>query len=316
MRILQYSFYSFLFMALSVFVLFIIAQEILIFWGSSKVQSALYDLPTVELSDVCQEYLNQYSEDRISVAYQLRFLSDTEFISEATCQPFNSNATELERYTLPPFVSKIPGSSGVIWGDVRSGLGLTVFKNVYDFFQSHLKINLGLLQKEKYIFAEKEVITTSSVADTYGELPIAACEGYGYQCCDSIAEEGVGSQLLNTTNCERTCFSSCVGRPEVLSFMSDPYPDLNTREVVILPNSQVIFQYLVDPKDPGTSSIVLNFGDGTEETLTDINGTAQHLYTCSTVSCIYDATLTITNTSGRKSVMTPISNLRILVQNN
>lgn len=313
MRILQYAFFSLIFLVVGIFILFILAQEIFIFWGGSSLQGAIYALPKSGVTGICQDYLNQYSEDKVKVGYQLRFVSDTTYISEAYCDPFNSNATEIKQTKLPPFVTKIPGSSGVIWGEAKSGIGITVFKDVYAFIQDNVGIDLSILKKQKYISAENETVVTESVFDTYGQTPIAACEGYGFQCCDSVAEEGLGEQLVNTTNCERTCFSSCARRPVILSFMSDPFPDLDLRETYISKDTTIIFQYLIDTTTTQNPTVILDFGDGTQETSSGNSGSIQHAYTCETASCTYNANLAVIDSNGRTSAVTPLSGLKIVV---
>lgn len=309
MRILQYSFFSLLFICLSVFVLFAVAQEILMFWGVTSVQSAATTMKKANTADVCQTYLNQYSTEGIVVGYQLRFNSDTEFVTEAFCKPFNSNIKELKTHTLPPFISKIPGSSGLMYGTESSSVGLQAFENVYSFLEEEVGISVRFLQKKRFITAKNEVLISESKVTNVGQTPATSCEGFGYVCCNSVTELGDGAQITNTTNCERSCFNRCLRRPSILSFMSDPFPDLETRTVAVTAGVPVEFQYLSDVQ--GTAA--LDFGDGESATSVGTSGSAQHVYTCRQRTCEYTATLTITDGNNRTSAVSPLSTLHIIV---
>lgn len=313
MRILQYTFFSLLFLSISVLVVFAIAQEVLLFWGTASVRSALNLIKEKPSADVCQTYLNDFSETGISVGYQIRFTSDTDFVIEAFCQPFNSNVSMIKEATLPPLVSKIPGSSGIIYEAERSGLGITVFNDVYTFIKERVGIDVSLLQKKTYISIEGKTVIAESTFDSYGQMPLAACEGFGYQCCDSVAQVGTGEQITTNTSCEKSCFSTCLKRPVILSFMSDPFPDLTTRIARVQSNVPVDFQFLSDIKETETATAVIDFGDGETETVTGVSGSTQHSYSCNTGTCQYTASITITDAKGRSSVTTPISILEMIV---
>lgn len=314
MRILKYALLSMVVVLLSFIVFFVITQEVLIFIAGNQIKSVLQSFKTAPSVQLCQPYLSQFSSNKVDVAYQIRFISDTQYVSEAICKPFNTNTQELEQHTLPQFITKIPGSSGIIWQNERSGVGIKAFDGFYNQVKTVTGIDISILQRQKFIFVEDQTIISEQMPESYGETPVAACQGYGYKCCDSIAEIGIGDQLLNTNNCEKSCFSACIRRPVVLSFMSDPFPDPQTRTVIVTPDTFVEFQYLIDDYDAESTAVTINFGDGNQEEIAGATGSTQHTYTCTTKFCTYTATITANDSNQRTSVSTQLSTLKIEVR--
>lgn len=311
MRILQYTFFASLFLLLTAFVFFMILQEILLFVGVSQVQSAIQDVKKTEVVDVCAAYLSEYGD--LDIGHQVKFVSDTEFVSEAYCKTFNSNMREIDRNTLAPFVAKIPGSSGLILNTELSTVGLTVFPKVYAFLEEKMGIPFSVFQRKRYIVIRNQDIETTTTFEAYGETPVAACESYGYVCCDSVAHIGQGEVMPGNTSCEKSCYQSCIKRPVVLSFMSDPFPDIVSRVVRLRNGDSIDFNYLTDVGQSPTATAIISFGDGNSTTLEGKSGNVLHTYQCSTPYCEFTATVVVRDAAERDSVISPLSTITVQV---
>lgn len=240
--------------------------------------------------------------DTIVSAVQLRFTSPTSYVIEVVCTQFPSEPIVVAEKKLPWPAEKVMGSSGIVWGGVRSGVTLDVWG------------------RQRSIVSEDLQVTFSSQSDIdLGVGPVTSCAGYGYTCCNPEITEGVGSLVNGVTDCPKTCYLSCTNRPVVLSFTSQPFFDPELRTVTVGSGETVDFNYVIDPRGTGALNVTLDFGDGEVQELTTDAGAAQHVYRCvnrspQTGDCRFTAMLQSKTSGGVTSAVTPVSQLTVVVK--
>ena len=304
MRILQSLFFSLIVLFIVGVVGFFIVRELWLIWGVSRVRTSLSQMRQISSNaglylQKCKEKglsdLNQDIIDRI----QLRFESSTEFVVEVVCAQFPLSPVLVTTGELPPFVTKLPGSSGIIWGVERSGLALQVWG------------------RSRAIVVEEETVDYEGVASrepiVYGAAPVAQCAGYGFTCCALDSSIGQGSQLTGAIDCPRSCYQSCQARPVVLSLTTQPFYDVQTRSVAIGTGESVEFNYVVETPGSTLQQVLIDFGDGFQQAVETPTGSIHHTYSCVSARCEFVATVTVTDVKGNASPMTPLTQVTVVV---
>lgn len=277
-------------------------REALLSWGVARVRTDLVQLRKLRINpgNYARECIQRGAipDENLSVieSYQLRFLNDTEYVTEVVCAQFKLNPQRVSENSLPMFVKKTPGSSGLFWGANSSAVELEVFGR-----------KRTILVEDEDIFYEKPGIAN------LGEGPATICAGYGFECCAEETAQGVGDQLDGVTDCPRSCYDSCVSRPIVLSFSSDPFMDPQTRTAEAKSGEPVTFSYVADLAGAASPNVIINFGDGTSDAATTNTGTFSHSYTCNQAVCEYVAQLVITDEQDRTSADIPVTKITLLV---
>ena len=317
----------------------LIVREILLAVGVNQVTASVKELKQIESKG---QYVNEcLSKGSVPVegedilALQLRFTSDTEYVTEVVCRQFTFDPITINTVSLSPLVKKLPGDSGIIWGDYQSG------------------IHLSALGRQGYVYVEDREILNGYrevLGLNFETEPVASCSGYGFTCCQEGFEQGVGDQLVGATDCPKSCFSSCQERPVVLSFNSHPFFDTKTRIVQIKSNQTVTFSYVVsdtqvdsfsvkdveksdpfsytiltlaeslfekkaDTAIPEEALVVVDFGDGKQEVLSELQGSVSHAYTCDKASCQYKVFARARNSLGVESADNLINSIVVSVVN-
>lgn len=114
-------------------------------------------------------------------------------------------------------------------------------------------------------------------------------------------------------DCPGRCFDSCLQRPTLLSFQSDPQPSSPESRIVELSGQTAIvfFGYSFDGQEAEIDTVVIDFGDGTSETLTESQGRIEKEFTCQQVPCTYEVTIRAVDTRGISSPETRLSGLTV-----
>lgn len=301
MRILKFLLTSILIVAILGGVGFLVTREALLIWGVAKLRTSLSQLKQIDRNrdnyiSECRKQGAELNENIIS-RLQLRFVSDREFVLEVICAQFQLSPILVGEVSLPPFVTKVPGSSGVIWGDDQSGVVLSVWG-----------------RQRAVIVEQRELIyETPKESLSFSNGPTTSCQGYGFVCCQEETSQGTGDQYTGVTDCPRSCYSACVSRPVVLSFVSDPFMDPQTRVASISSGETVTFTYVVDSQKP-LSEVRIVYGDGQTEAAAESDGSFTHTYLCNSGACQNEVFLTATDVTGATAVLTPVSKISIQVQ--
>jgi hypothetical protein len=237
--------------------------------------------------------------------YQVRFTNDFKYIVEAVCSNAVKGTITVSEGELSYGVKKQSGYSGMFFGiePVQNG-------------QSSVVLSLGRLNRViRYL--DNRVITKNLADDQsadYGNIYAqTTCSGWGYQCCDPVAQVGVGNQAPGfTLDCSNNCYSSCNSRPVVLFFNSDPPQDINTRAVTIRGNNQlVVFSHSVQSFNNLGVEVLIDFGDGESAQTTNLTDQLSHIYSCNQSLCVYQATLTLKDSQGLIGVENRLSSIVI-----
>lgn len=316
-------------LALTTVVGFFIYREILLWSATRNIESSLSVLGAYADRNVsgseCLAQSDGGSDDSLLPTYQLRFLNDNEYILEAVCPLTQSTPIELERRRLPKLTQKVPGKSGFVWGEgLKTGIKVQVFGELDKLFGEigggsgsdggDGSAPLFHLSRQRIITLDSGVVDTKQELLPDSQTPVASCEGYGYSCCDEVSQVGVGEKINGAISCNQRCFSKCVDRPTVLSFVSEPYVDPFTNKVEVFGGMPVVFAFKATKGSSEGIQVYLDFGDDVQESTNSAEGQFVHQYECSNSSCAFTARLDVVNDDGVAASNLPINELSIVVR--
>lgn len=297
---------------------FFLARELFLWWGVNSFKASVQELQgQAQSGSYAAQCTERNQEGGVQIAQtHLRFTSDTEFVIEAVCDHFSGTPILISKNHLPPYISKVPGSSGIVWGAGRSAIELRVFESLLTEIAKFVKMDISFLEKSRVIGIEENVvIVLDGEEEELGTGPVTSCEGYGFQCCKAESHIGVGERITGLNECKDSCYRSCSSRPLVLAFNTSPLFDPRTRQVSITPNAAVDFSYVGDAPGASTLQASIDFGDGSLPTRLDgMSGKTTHVYTCGAGSCTYVAKLKLVDNWQVESYESPISTIQVLVQ--
>lgn len=222
-------------------------------------------------------------------AFQLRFIDNSRYALEVVCTLTPTMPITIKEGHLPPLMTKVPGSSGLLYpvsGDANGVVQLT---------------SLGKIMT---VQLQNDSVEINSAADlTVAVNPKAECQSFGYACCSDNSKVGQGSQLsAGVTDCPRTCWRSCMSVPFIELFTSDPAMSVDSHIVTLTSSSQdVVFNYGVNTNGLKVSTVHIDYGDGAEGSSTFAQGVFTHTYTCNG-PCKYTVKLKANTADGKVSV--------------
>lgn len=295
---------------------FLIAQRIVLYVGKQQLISAVSQLKGQAHQQLyfnrCRDVNRQYGQDNAETYFWIRFENDQDFILESVCGSLPDKPQEIARGSLNQFVSKVPGTSGIIFNDQTYKVELTAFAQVSDWVKTNIPPLLPLVNPTAAVVVQDEKVVVTQESAVYPPGPVTACVGYGYTCCDGITLDGVGTSIT-ATDCKNRCFASCSTKPSIVSFTASPNFDQFKRQAEVGPKEDVEF-WLVSGLNQDTYKLQLDFGDGSV-----FNGSLQqlpvtHSYICTQPQCQFDAQAVLVSPSGAQSAVTDISKITIVVQ--
>ncbi len=305
MRIIKFLLISTLIMTIVGGVGFLILREAMLIWGMSHLRTSVGKMRNISVNVApyvkeCQKRgetdLSQNVIDRI----QLRFTTNRDYQLEVVCRQFQLDPMVVDAYSLPPLLTKAAGTSGLIWNQPLSSITLSIWG-----------------RQRSLILEETDVSYTNDTPNTpLGSGPVTSCQGYGFSCCQQESTQGVGDLITVAADCPKTCYASCVSRPIVLSFSSEPFFDPKTRSLTVDSGELVTFSYVVDMGAAKTGTMTLDYGDGTSDQLTELVHTLDHQYVCQRGNCQFTAKLSATDSQNVSSMATPVTALIINVNPN
>jgi len=317
MRVLRILFSGLLIVVLLATGAFFGAREVFLWWASRSVVSAVQELARTQtkgtFAQQCQRSVGSDVFGTVEPTYQVRFLSNTEYALEVVCGEQAKEPILITRKTLPLFVSKVPGSSGILPDAALSGIRLTVFAEQFALIKTFIGYIPEFFVRERAVVLSEGLVLADTDAVELGVGPATSCEGYGFMCCDSQTQMGAGESLSGAQNCPSTCFSSCITRPVLLSFTTAPFINPQTRSLQIASGGTVSFHYVADAGKSSDLSAVIYFGDGQRAQAQGSAGSFEHVYTCATRSCTYTAKIDLTDNWGGTSLPGKLDTVAITV---
>lgn len=317
MRFLSTLFSFLIFIAILAVGVFFLSRELLLWWGVNSFKSSIRAVDReANNASYAAECMQRNPDSGVpDVTVQLRFTSGTEYVIEAVCSQFSRDPVLISKNHLPPFITKVPGSSGIVWGMARSAVELQVFDELVTEVQKTIKMNVAFLEKSRVVGVENNALVVLAADEDLGYGPVTSCEGYGFQCCRAETHIGVGERITGLDECSDSCYSSCSSRPVVLSFGTIPLFDPKTRQVTVPSGAAIDFSYVADSPGANFIQAKIDFGDGTNPgKLEGSSNKTTHVYTCPSGSCTYVARLTLQDSWRVESFDSPISALNIVVQ--
>ncbi len=298
---------------------FLLAREALLLSAEHMVKSSLSEMVLVSnkgsYAAACRaKGVSDFSLGSGPVL-QLRFLSDQEYVVEVNCVANSIDPVLINQQKLPPFVTKGQGGSGFTLEPRRSAIQLDAFAELETVIDEIVFFKPTFISRSLSIAAEGgEIIIDDATPLDYENGPVTSCSGYGYFCCDAVAEQGVGDSITGLSGCEKSCFSQCVSRPLVLSFTTNPFFEFTSRSLAVRKGETIEFSYVADAGKGNSVTGTIEFGDGESESVSSDTGTVVHKYACAMAQCSYTARITLVDNWGVDSSDTEVSSIKITVQ--
>ncbi len=304
MRVLVLFFKYSVAIVLGLVVLAAIVREGLLFWGSQQVRAAENKMELIAGARFKSEYDQQCKDKGVGRpgmkvrAVELRFTSDTQYQIDVVCEFFANDPIVVQEYTLPMFVKKAKGQAGFVWDPEQiSGVTLEVYGR-----QTSLVLEGGKFSAHQGAF------------DFTGIQPSSTCGGFGFACCPAETQIGDGDNFSQVSDCPNECFSTCLARPVVLRFMSDPNPDLKTRSVTVAKGAPITFYFITDPGYTKQATTRIEFGDSEFQEFNTAEANYTHQYQCALAECRYQAQLIVTDHAGNTNAKTTVSTIDVVVR--
>lgn len=297
-----------------------LAREWFLWQGVREFRTSLNQLKKLT-GENCAEKLQLAQGITASPIKQLRFTDSRHYVLEIVCSGFDTTPIVSENQTLAAFISKVPGSSGIVINPNQpkdSYVTLIVFGGITQNVPPTLASVFNWISAEKVIgledgnVVEKNSLPPQATSDLG---PTTTCEGYGFSCCDGLLQAGTGASIANLPACPSGCFQQCVSRPVILSLQTDPLMEWEQRQVKVKAGAPVTFNYIAEANESDDSyAATLSYGDGESATFDGLSGSLTHTFRCASTPCRYSATLRVSNDSGVESVITPTAQVEVLVQ--
>ncbi len=317
MRILRFFIFSFLGLLIVGLLGYFFGREILLALGSNMIKADYNSLLNKSYGQKCTEQFD-YGQESWT---QIRFTSDKDYNLEVVCEDFIASPIVLESKKLPPLLFKKSSGSG--------------FK--IDDSESPAFIELTSLGRHLFIYTDEQSIYSNYLSRPdldYDLGPVSSCQSHNYQCCSSDFQSGIGDQLINVNDCPKSCYESCLLRPGILSFTSRPALDDETRIVEINSGEAITFSYVLsngknDVFDGQISNIskesfleklqtifsekkstqknnelvlplrsTIDFGDEQIFKSESLQDTTDHIYTCQSRVCFFQAKISVVDARG------------------
>ncbi|MEK7458155.1 MAG: hypothetical protein AAB612_01560 [Patescibacteria group bacterium] len=299
-------------LGLLVGVVFLISREGLLLWGQYTIQRDADRLRASavnakEYTTSCENTFPGIDSGNALSGLQIRFVDDHTYQVELVCAQHEQDPILLRTVSLPMFVTRMPGSSGLFFG---------VGKPI------HTTMELGLWGRRYRITVGDTAALQKSTqqSTTRMQYPESNCAGWGYHCCDVVTQVPDGLPVAGVAqDCRNSCYSVCKSRPLVLSFRSDPQQKTGVQgeQTVNLTadNSILAFAAIVSAPDAALQKVVIDFGDGSNEEFTKDQITTTHTYTCTTSAvCSFSAKIIAFDIDGLQSPDLPTNTIKIVVQ--
>lgn len=280
-----------------------------VFFGGREVwlllagEQVISDARTLSRPTQWEKYLEGCSTSVITGSspfegFQLRFVDQENYVLEVDCS--TQQPVVRESISLLKGVKKTKGSAGFY----------------YDFQSKEF---LGEIQIEFFGRSRVVYVDGENVKQTWGTTqyvvskPASSCQAFGYVCCDAENQQGVGEGIsAGVVDCSQNCFSSCLQRPVLLSFQSDPAVDYEERIVRLNGTSAlIIFSFAFDETAAPIDAVTLDYGDGTRQSYELAESLSPKEYQCTSGKCIFTATLKAVDTRGVESPVTRLSTITV-----
>jgi len=283
-------------------VVFFLSREGLLLWGQSTIQRDIDRLRASILGakDYASNCMNTFpgaGQGYALSGLQIRFVDNHTYQVELVCSQHEQDPILLRMASLPMFVKKLPGSSGLFFG-VGKPMNTTM--------------ELGLWGR-RYPIVVRDAVIQGEVAMPI-QYPENSCSGWGYQCCDEITQVPDGVLVAGVANdCRNSCYSACTSRPLVLSFRSDPQQESDATAVnLTADNAELAFAAVVSAPGAALQKVVIEFGDGSNEEFTQDQITTTHTYVCTTSAvCPFTAKIVAIDINGLQSPDLPTTTIKI-----
>ncbi len=277
-----------------------VGREVILYMAAEQVAS---DARSLQFPKQWEEYLAGCSTSRITgstpyAGFQLRFVDQSQYVLEVDCTTVQP--VERERVSLMRGVEKSLGSAGFYYNFATQTL------------QGELQVDF--FGRSRVIYADGESVKHIWGTTNYtASRPASACQAFGYVCCDAETEQGEGELLsAGVVDCSQNCYQSCLQRPTLLSFVSDPPLDYEQRTIYLQGTSSlVLFSFDFDESAAPIESVTIDFGDGTSQTVQKASSLLTKEYSCPQGTCVFPVTVQAVDVRGVASPITRLSSMSV-----
>lgn len=279
---------------------YLLLREGVLWWATRQLNN---DVAFLMRTNQWQNLQTQcYQEGGLSGArqLQLRFLDNKEYALELGCENFKN--IPIEKKQLPLTVRKTTGTAGFTY-DLKSKMVSGA-------------LTLQFLDQSRVLEAEEDELRTYwGQTEVVSDSLITSCQAHGFQCCDAVLEQGQGEVFRTGVNdCQEQCYASCLKRPNLVLFQTDPLLDPVARTVEVSKSvPSVFFRYTFGQGSQPLQQVKITYGDGTEETSTELSGEFVKQYFCQEESCTYRAQIQAVDLAGIRSSVTRIAEVDVVL---
>jgi hypothetical protein len=243
----------------------------------------------------------------------------------------------MEEETLPMLVAFERGQSGLRADQMGFGVTLTILGRTGVVYRGDSFIQSALSYRDEPTLV-------------FDQGPTTTCEGYGFTCCNDTFQIGQDRQQTQAWDCPKSCYASCLDKPVVLNFHSEPSFFTAERSIEVQTGEIVEFIYTVNDirGDAATRNLIaqsnlpsldwqtrffrlienlfdrsaqtatlvkimIDFGDGQSVELSGLQGTTTHTYTCNQLLCVYNAVIQAVTDIGAASSLDQQSSIQVEV---
>lgn len=233
--------------------------------------------------------------------YQLRFVSDQEYVLEPACG-FEMGNDDKPTKRLFGGAKRLYGSGILVTGENDNGDAWVHL----GFKDSQLVV--GIIERKIKMSWEVEKFAIG------GDSPaMASCANWGFSCCQPGKDVGEGDQVI-TYDCVLNCYQKCNQKPMVLRFNTNPLMNLTSRTLMLPRQDQSVeFGFDVNDDTP-IEGIEIDYGDGTKDVgLKALTQNLVHTYNCQRSRCDYVVRLNATDVGGNELVESSLNTILVTV---
>ncbi len=322
MRTIRYVFFVLILLTGIASAIFFAARETFLSWGTDTIKNSLRELSKAARSgayiDQCSAKGGESGNFSVTdIKTQLRFTSASEYVMEVICSQFSFDPIVFAQGSLPEYVVRLPGTSGMVYGGERAGVMLEVFGEIEQLTSDFFGQDLNWLSKRKAVILDGDQIQVvdASASLQLGSGPVTSCSGYGHACCQFPSELGKGGRIIGLADCPESCYAQCIARPMILAFNANPFfDDAMKRTVRVRENATVEFSVVSNAPPNAGMRAIFEFGDGQNAELSDLETPVSHVYSCPVESCEYVANVRLIDAKGTESAESSVSYMTVLVE--
>jgi hypothetical protein len=345
MRVLRIFLSSIGLIAVLLFIAIFFGREFLLIMAANRLQNDQANLAKQSNISQCQDSFALARE----AWSQIRFINDREYNLETVCSDFVKKPILLEAKKLPLFVKKSAGTSGFIFDESAnpSQLTLTCFGKILTVYSEANELGYGNPPALTYSEGPESNCSAFNYRCCQNEVEqgMGSVQSLASDCPKSCYASCQARPLLLSFNgrpvsdADSKMVEIRSGRTASFAYvLSDGQQELFANQV-FEPSGQVnqqattslvakkdalgdffnqlmtIFNSEASNKAQLPITTIIYFGDGESYQASDLQGEVEHVYTCNSKTCIFEARLEAQDAAAIPNLSNELSRLTVKVSN-